>query len=337
MSTADDQQNRIDDEAANWMCERDEGFAPGRQEAFLDWLNRDPRHVAAFSDIERTWQALEEMPAVRGPLTERFPVPAKASHIAPASGGRHAWWQWAAGLAALVAVVFAGRWVLERQGTEIYALGDGAPQRIALEDGSIVDLNSHSELQVRFTPTERRLTLAAGEAHFQVAHNAARPFFVTANGMSVRAVGTAFRVRLAPDKLDLLVTEGKVEVGRAFFREEPAPQEKPVLVAGERAELQRENVAAAAIERVDAPTMHALLSWQDRVSNFTDVPLGELVARINRCNSTRITIEEPSLASRKIGGVIALNQVDAFLEMLKQDGDIRVEREGGEIRLRRAQ
>jgi transmembrane sensor len=73
------------------------------------------------------------------------------------------------------------------------------------------------------------------------------------------------------------------------------------------------------------------------MTSFTDVPLSEMVARVNRCNSTQLVLQDPELGTRKIGGVIALNQVDAFVRLLEQDGDIIAERRpDGEIILRRA-
>jgi ferric-dicitrate binding protein FerR (iron transport regulator) len=70
------------------------------------------------------------------------------------------------------------------------------------------------------------------------------------------------------------------------------------------------------------------------MTSFTDVPLHEMVARINRCNATQLVIADSDLSDKKIGGVIALNQVDAFIRLLQQDGDITAERVGPEIILK---
>jgi transmembrane sensor len=72
------------------------------------------------------------------------------------------------------------------------------------------------------------------------------------------------------------------------------------------------------------------------MTSFADVPLREMVARVNRCNTTQLVIADQSLAERRIGGAIALDQVDAFVHLLEQDGDITAERRGSEIILRRA-
>ena len=113
--------------------------------------------------------------------------------------------------------------------------------------------------------------------------------------------------------------------------------ELPLLKAGERTLISPDLDRAPRVEVVAPAAVHALLAWQDRMTSFTDVPLREMVARINRCNSVQLVLRDPELGDRKIGGVIALNQVESFVHFLEQDGDIVAERhDDGEIILRRA-
>ncbi|MFA5262590.1 MAG: FecR domain-containing protein [Opitutaceae bacterium] len=329
----------LEEEAADWLLEREEGFAPDRAQAFAEWCERDPRHEEAVARVEGTLALLNEMPAVRIPLEKRVGrLPAKTFGQAPTPPVmRFNFWPWAAGLAAALVVGCVGWWYAPTSDGQTYVADAVEPHRIALKDGTVVDLNSNSRVQVRFSERERHVTLGAGEAHFQVAHNTARPFIVTAGGVSVRAVGTAFNVRLTGDKVDVIVTEGKVEVDR---EDAPSPRAAPILpllVAGERIQISPGINHALRVEEVAPAAVHALLAWQDRMTSFTDVPLREMVARINRCNSTQLALEDPELGERKIGGVIALNQVDAFVRLLERDGDVVAERrDGDEILLRRA-
>ena len=57
------------------------------------------------------------------------------------------------------------------------------PQRARLDDGSTLELNAASAVRVQFTASERHVQLEAGEAHFAVAHDTARPFIVSAGGI----------------------------------------------------------------------------------------------------------------------------------------------------------
>jgi transmembrane sensor len=189
------------------------------------------------------------------------------------------------------------------------------------------------------------VTLASGQAHFAVAHDTARPFIVTAAGISVRAVGTAFSVRVGDAGVEVLVTEGKVEVTRdaasapagagAAVSGVVVP---PQLVAGQRALIAREaSVANAPIERVPAEILSAAVRWHSQVMTFSDLPLREAVVLFNRRNETQLVLADDKLGSQKIGGTFAADQVEAFVRLLEKDGDVVAERRGArEIALRRA-
>ena len=334
----------IETAAAEWLCEREEGFVPGRAQAFAAWRAADPRHEAAVAETERAMELLGEMPAVRAPLEAR--IAEMAQPVAPVvrwGGFRPP--VWAAGLAAAL-VLAAGMWWLapERSnGPQRYVTAAARQQQIALNDGSVVNLNVSSEVSVRLTSNERRVTLAGGEAHFSVAHDTARPFIVTAGGVSVRAVGTAFSVRVGEAGVEVLVTEGKVELTRDAISTEaataaPAAATASRLVAGERAVISRAvSVANAPIERVSAQSMSAAVRWHSQVMTFSDLPLGEAVVLFNRRNETQLVLSDEKLGGQKIGGTFAADQVEAFVRLLEKDGDVVAERRGArEIALRRA-
>ena len=334
----------IETAAAEWLCEREEGFATGRAQAFAAWRAADPRHEAAVAETERAMELLAEMPAVRAPLEAR--IAEVMQPVAPfVRWGGFRPPVWTAGLAAAL-VLAAGVWwlALERSnGPRRYVTAAARQQQIALNDGSVLNLNVSSEVSVRLTPNERRVTLASGEAHFAVAHDTARPFIVTAAGVSVRAVGTAFSVRVGEAGVEVLVTEGKVELTRDAISTEaataaPAAATASRLVAGERAVISRAvSVANAPIERVSAEVLSVAVRWHSQVMTFSDLPLREAVVLFNRRNETQLVLADEKLGSQKIGGTFAADQVEAFVRLLEKDGDVVAERRGArEIALRRA-
>ena len=333
----------IETAAAEWLCERELGFAPGRAQAFAAWRAADPRHEEAVGHAERALELLADMPAGRAPLTARLAATAQPSAPAVRWGGFRAP-GWFAGLAAALALA-AGAWWLApgRSGeSQRYVTAAARQQQIGLNDGSIVNLNVSSEVSVRLTPHERRVTLASGEAHFAVAHDTARPFIVTAAGVSVRAVGTAFSVRVGDAGVEVLVTEGKVAVTRdavaAGAATAPTAVGPAQLVAGERTVIAREAaVGSAAIERVPAEALDAAVRWHSQVMVFSDLPLRDAVALFNRRNATQLVLADEKLGAQKIGGTFAADQVEAFVRLLEKDGDVAAERRGArEIALRRA-
>jgi transmembrane sensor len=329
-----EREDAIEQAATAWLCEREEGFSPERARAFAAWCEADLRHAAVVLKVERTLEMLAEMPAVRAPLEARFgPVRTSRAEVKPRR-------RWRAvsllGAAAALALggFFAWRMVPANGAPQHYA-SVAEQRRIELPDGSVVNLNVRSELQVSFTARRREVTLAAGEAHFAVAHDPARPFVVTAEGVSVRAVGTAFNVRLAPRSVEVLVVEGRVELSRdeAAARAVTGPQ----VGAGERASVDfvggpRET----AVEKAPPALIRETLAWHSRVASFTDVPLRDVAAQFNLRNVTQLVVED-DIGARKVGGTFALDEVEAFVRLLEQDGDVAGQRRGDrEILLRRA-
>jgi len=334
-SPADD---AIETAATEWILEREEGFAPRRAAQFAAWRAADPRHEAAVGRTERALDLIAEMPAVRAPLEARLTADTRLNR--PAFFRPPVWF---AGLAAALALAAGVWWLVPARSsvTQRYTTAPTRQQQVALVDGSVLNLNVSTVVHVALTPEARRVTLTAGEAHFAVAHDTARPFIVTAAGVSVRAVGTAFSVRLGDRGVEVLVTEGKVEVTRDAAGSAPTaalPAAHPLLVAGERTLIARDvTVAATKVERVSPAALETTGGWHSRVMTFSDLPLRDAVALFNRRNAQQLILADPALGERKIGGTFALDQAEAFARLLAQDGDIALQRRGeNEIVLRRA-
>lgn len=327
----------LDEAATAWLCEREEGFAPGRERAFAAWRRKDPRHEAAVRRVEDMLLLLDDLPNVRASLDARL----ASEEPAQTKGGpvvRFPVFAWAAGLAAALVVGWFAWHSRSEPGPDParYVTDSEAQSRLGLSDGSLVHLNSASEVLVLFNERERRVVLNAGEAHFDVVHDAERPFIVTAGGVSVRAVGTAFNVKLAAESIDVLVVEGKVEVSRQ--RETTMVlSERPLIAAGEQTRVLRaESAAVPRVEKVTTESIRERLAWQGPMIPFVDLPLRDLVTQFNRRNTTQLVLGDMELGDRKIGGMIALDQIEAFVRMLEHGGDIAVERRADEIVLHRA-
>ena len=128
--------------------------------------------------------------------------------------------------AAALAIVAVASILSLPLGTSIYTTGVGEQKTIQLADNSVVQLNTNSRLEVDYSSDLRRLSLTQGEAHFDVAHNPQRPFEVLAGQGLVRAIGTAFTVHIRKIDVEVIVTEGTVELAPA-----PTPQVTAVPIA----------------------------------------------------------------------------------------------------------
>jgi transmembrane sensor len=338
----DDLADEIEELAAEWLVRREEGLAPDAARAFAAWQGADPRHAAAVARLERALGLMARMPEARDALQAPvvpFPISPRAAFAppsepvpAPRRGLRAAFA--ATGLAAALALAAATWW--PRAGAlpspRAYATSAGGFERAVLEDGSVVELNGNSELRVDLRAAERRVTLVRGEAHFTVAPDPARPFVVAAGAVSVRAVGTAFNVRLAAESIEVLVTEGRVALASpAAGPEAAAPA--TVLAAHDRLVVP---AAASAgrirptpvVERVAPEVVRAALAWQERRLVFAETPLREVVAQFNRRNRLQLIVADPALAARPIGGTFAADNAEGFVRLLESGGAVTVERRG---------
>ncbi|HLP26553.1 MAG TPA: FecR domain-containing protein, partial [Acidobacteriota bacterium] len=194
---------------------------------------------------------------------------------------------------------------------------------------------------------ERRIELLRGEAHFDVAKNPARPFIVAANHVAVRAVGTAFNVRLRDDAVDVLVTEGKVQVndtvkGASLLPAAPDRAGAPLLVQGERVrvslvtETEKSAPPVVAISEVAAVEMRRALAWQERRLEFEDLPLTDVVAEFNRYNQTKLVIADPALHAKRFSGTFRADAYEPFVRLLEENFGVATERNAHGIELRAA-
>lgn len=326
-------------QAAEWLVRRDRGLTAAEQDEYLQWLREDARHAPAIARHERTVRRMDQL-ATWQPTQSNEPNP--DLFAPPRRWSRPAW---LAGLAAAAAIVFAVALWWQPASPPAAPLAQKSylrlNQRQTLPDGSIAELKDGSSITVKFSPQERRVRLT-GEAHFEVAKSADRPFVVEAGGVAVRAVGTAFNVRMADDVVDVLVTEGTVRVTPAA---KSAPREQAAvaainapfdLTAGQRA------VVAIAADNgprrsdVSPAAMKDALAWRQPRLQFVETPLAIAVEEFNRHSPVRLVIGQPDLGPLLIGGTFRVGNVEGFVRVLEITLDIRGETRGDEIVLTRS-
>jgi len=238
----------------------------------------------------------------------------------------------------------------------------GEVRTLALPDGSQIRLNTASAVAIDYTSTARAVQLTSGEAHFTVAKNPARPFTVTAGGVTVRAVGTAFNVRVRSDTIDVIVTAGRVRL-----TDEAAPAPSPVapphspgpggspaeastrhadangraLSAGEAISLPRSgqdatHSAAARPVALTPVEIERVLAWREQRLEFMAEPLAVMVAEFNRYNRVKLVIADPALGAQRFGGNFRADDPAGFVRVLAANFKVVAETRDQEILLRAA-
>ncbi|WP_166140954.1 FecR domain-containing protein [Methylosinus sp. RM1] len=282
--------------AVNWWIRmRADTLSAAEKAEFDAWRAADPANAAAFDDMAEMCGFVESL----APNRRAEPRPASRR---PALAGAATI---AAALCLALAVGFDDLTTWLR--ADIYA-GVGERKSVTLEDGSRVELDARSAIALHFEPGRRRLTLLEGEAWFQVAPDAARPFVVEAAGGSVTALGTAFDIAMDKGEARVTVTEHSVAVasgGGSVVVEEGAQS----AFSAER--------AARAPETVDVKRATA---WRRGRLIFENRPLGEVLAALGRHRRGYVYCLGEASCARRVTGVFdaenpaqALREIEAFL------------------------
>lgn len=221
-----------------------------------------------------------------------------------------------------------------RNGTVIEA--DEPVHAAMLPDGSRVELASKSTLAVHYTEATRSLDLRDGEAYFTVTPNKRRPFIVTVDGVSVRAVGTAFNVRSAAGRVVVTVTEGIVDIYRQSARSAPAG--KPVRAgAGLQVVWQTGGAASGQAEPAQAGGGPARVSvkpatavgWREGRLEYLDEPLEAVVADVNRYAARPVVIADDAARKLRFSGTVMVGLTDEWLSALPRQFPVTLQRQNG--------
>ncbi|WP_278988334.1 FecR family protein, partial [Sphingobium yanoikuyae] len=196
-------------EAARLLARLNSDPTPQDEDEICAWIEADPRHGVAFARAEAAWDAAERLKSAAAEVNLP-PLEAIVSEEQQRRLSRNI--MIAAGIAIAFFIVAAIVTIRTFSGVDRYETAVGQIRDVALADGSILHLNSNSEAEVRFTDIGRKVRVLKGEASFDVAHDKGRPFDVEVRSAQIRAVGTAFNVRMRPSVVELTVTQGTVTV-----------------------------------------------------------------------------------------------------------------------------
>ncbi|MEL4167125.1 FecR family protein [Pseudomonas sp. ZS001] len=295
------------DQARQWQVLLHSGRATAADRAAAQaWRQAAPEHEQALHEVEGLWSLLgqiersAEQPQVRVLRRRRL---------------------WAAPLAC-AAMLLLALWLPRGTWIGLYAdisTQPGEVREVRLADGSLLTLNGDSALDWQFVDGRREVRLYRGEADFQVAHDPARPFMVSAGEARIRVTGTRFDVRLEEGGVDLAVSEGRVLASSAGG--EPRP-----VVGGQQ--VQWRGGALQAPQALDA---RQRLGWQRGKLVFRDRPLEQVFAELERSQSARVLFVDDAARRLQVTGVFALDDPQAVLSTVETTLPVRLVRLPGLI------
>ncbi|HAF42605.1 MAG TPA: hypothetical protein DCG90_12695 [Sphingobium sp.] len=303
--------NAIEAEAARLLARLNSDPTPQDEADICTWIESDPRHAVAFARAEAAWEAAERLKSAAADVTLP-PLQAIVSEEQQRRLSRNI--MVAAAVAVMLFIVAAIVTVRTFSGVERHATAIGEMRDIALKDGSTLHLNSDSEAEVRFTSNGRKVRILKGEASFDVARDAERPFDVEARAAVIRAVGTAFNVRMRPSLIELTVTHGTVTVhsGNSI-------QQK--VAAGSGAVIQPRSIA---LTRLGTKLIDQRTAWRERMVELDGETIEQAAGEFNRYRKAPILIGDTRVSALRIGGRFRTTDSREFLSALQMSLPIRV-------------
>lgn len=335
--TRNETAQEIDAAAADWAARLDRGVLSPEDEVRLDaWLAEDARRVGAFAKARAVALYADRARAL-GPQFDpgTFEDTSARTARGPAFSPARRRMLWGTAVAAGIGGLAAAGYGLSAAAGEVYSTRRGEMRVVPLADGSIVNLNTESRIKVRYSQTRRTIHLERGEALFDVARDAGRPFVVLAGDTEVKAVGTSFSVqRLSDAPVQVTVREGVVEVDRgttggAVVLKANMRAVAPVAAAvfAAPAPIHAVAVAPAEVERA--------VAWREGRIAFEGETLAEAVRDFARYSDTKIVIDDPAIANEEVTGLFQANDPVGFAQAVATSFNWHAEVGQGQVTLSR--
>lgn len=355
-------QDIIEREAVEWLIRLDGDIPPTQQELreLKEWMALSPAHTAEMENLGMFWSNLD-LTELNIPLIKPSVMDSMVAWVSEKFRFIDFRFSLPISILAILAVVFTLQqaWLpalfsIDRIASSngVYATAIGKQATIPLADGSVVRLNTNSQIEVEYASGLRNIRLVQGEAHFDVAEDPNHPFRVYAGQGRIQALGTAFTVYLREQDVDVLVTEGKVEIAvqdgssaqgqdavGALSSPEQSPSTKvdepayyltlPVEQLGVLAEGQGASIVVAQnnqkghvkqsheLKLLTSDRLKRNEAWRKGLLLFTGDSLEEVVTEISRYTPVSIEIENPELKSIRIGGQFRVGDVNGMFNALE--------------------
>jgi transmembrane sensor len=312
---------RIRHQAAQWHTRIGRRLTIAQRQAFETWI-ADPGNTREFNTQRYLLDVTMELKGrpcsdLLASVTEAKPERSRAV------------WTSSAVTAAVVLLVGIGWSVLRSEGyvAQTYRTATGEIRNVVLPDGSIVGLDTQTELEWVGSPSDRRVRLLRGEAYFQVVHDASRPFRIMLAHSQVQVLGTRFDVyQMADGDVRVSVMSGTVAV-EALDNGLGVPSWSRRLSSGQQIEYSPVGLVAD-VHSIVAPKV---IRWREGMMETQGEPLKDFVSDISRYTTERIVIADPRAATQQVGGAFSIRNVDATLDRLSHIAPVTVTHEQDEV------
>lgn len=313
---------RIRKQAALWHTRIGRGLSGAERRGFETWI-ADPDNAREFQ-AQRS--LLDGVADLKGP--QRADLLGSVVEAQPAVSTRALWASYAA--IAFVAISGVVGWTYLRNAgyvEQTYRTATGQIRSVVLPDGSIVNLNTQTEIEWIGSPHDRRLRLLHGEAFFQVVHDPSRPFRIILAHSLVQVLGTSFDVyQMTNGDVRVSVISGTVAVeGMDGIGATPSWTRR--LTAGQQIEYSPVGLLAD----VHSVAAAKVIRWREGMLETQGEQLSEFISDLSRYTPERIVIADPRIATEIVGGAFNIRNIDETLNRLSRIARVTVTHENGEV------
>ncbi|MCK0127556.1 FecR domain-containing protein [Erythrobacter sp. F6033] len=358
------ERDRLEDEAAEWFARLSgDQVSEGDYAAYRAWRDASAEHAYAYDRIAAIWdvagehadapsilemrvRALAEQPEASTSL-RRYPMIALAASIAVVfiasaimlTGGSPFSVTPSVSPGPTIAANEAGAPAQDAPSQPSAPISDtpetvdfrsgystkvGQMAQFTLPDGSVIELNTGSEVQVNYSAAERNLTLVRGEAVFTVSKDAQRPFIVAAGQNRVVALGTVFSVRKRDSEAQVTLIEGRVRVDRDGT---VGSGKSTQLTPGEQLSILPDRPFA-----ISKTELSQIASWREGRLVFEQTPLREVLDEFNRYSNEKHVLRDEELGSFLVSGTFRIKSSEHFAATLEAGFPVLVRaRAGGTV------
>jgi transmembrane sensor len=305
--------DQIEHLASVWLAREDRGLTPEEKTQLDAWLGETTLHQVSYLRLKASWRRADRLAALGAGI-----VPAPERRVSRPVA--------LAALAAAVVMIFwSAAYVAHRLDSgKAYATAVGGRQVVRLADGTRMELNTNTRVRAQVTDSLRRVTLDAGEAYFDVVHDAKRPFVVYAGNRRITDLGTKFSVFRNGDDVRVVVQEGRVQVETIG-----APGATVPVVADAGREVLIREAQILVTSKPDEELANGL-SWRNGLLVFRQQTLAEAAEQFNRYNDRQIFVAG-SARKIRIGGSFKANNLDVFVQLLHEGFGLSVSEQGDRI------
>jgi len=224
--------------------------------------------------------------------------------------------------AAIVLLAIGMTWWYQTQMNHpyTYVTADNEQRKIALPDGSTVIIDSNTVLRIAADYSNkggRTVSLAAGQASFEVTHKAQMPFRVDMDVVSVTDIGTSFTVHRTKEKIEVSVTSGRI----AFIKKETG--ESMEISAGSGLVYYVAERSFVGMKTADSA------GGPGGPGRYVDAPLEEIIAALERSSGKKITLGDGIPGQKKLTIDIGGGSVENSLKIICATLDLEYAEDNG--------